>query len=266
MERDQLTAYGALVGAQLLFATLPVAGKFGLDQVHFLVFSLVRMSGAAVLLAVGVMVFLRPKLPAWADVGRLGVYALFGIVINQILFLWGLSLTTATNAALIITTIPVITYAMAVAFGDERLDVRRGIGILVALSGVLVLLDPRGADLSNEHLWGNLLVLVNSVSYGLYLVISRPMLQKLHPLTMTAWLFVLGTLVTWPIALLVVGWPGTTATWSISREAWLVLGYIVLGPTVGTYAFNLTALSRLSSSTVAAFIYLQPVVGVFLAW
>lgn len=256
-------AYGALLTAQLLFASLPIAAKIGLVELHFLGFATIRMTGAAlVLLALTHLVFRRRR-PAAGDLGKLAGLAVFGIVINQVIFLWGLSLTTATNAALLLTLIPVLTYTIALVLGHERFQASRALGIAVALAGVLVLLDPRNLDLSDDLLVGNLMVLVNDVSYALFLVLGKPVMERNDTLAATAWLFTFGTLLTLPVALLTIG-PGQLVP--PSPWIWLVMIYVILGPSVGTYLLNFFGLSRVPSSTVAAFIYIQPVAAVFLAW
>lgn len=263
VDRQAAGAYAALMGAQLLFATWPIVGKVGLRDIHFLPFATARMAGAAVVLGGLMWAVGRPKLPAPGDLGRLAVYSVFGIVINQVIFLWGLSMTTATNAALLLTTIPVFTYLMALVAGHEVWSWRRGLGIAVALAGVLFLLDPANFSLADDHLVGNLLILTNALSYAFYLVISRPILQRVEPLTATAWLFIFGSLMVIPLTLTTTG---TAPLMELSPLLWLILAYVVLGPTVGTYVLNLVALSRVASSTVAVFIYVQPVATVLMAW
>lgn len=263
IDRHAAGAYAALMGAQLLFATLPIIGKVGLRDIHFLIFAGVRMVGAALILGALLWILGRPKLPAPGDLARLGLYSVFGIIVNQVIFLWGLSLTTATNAALLLTTIPVFTYAIALVAGHEAWSWRRGLGIAVALSGVMLLLDPASFSLADDHLVGNLLILVNALSYALYLVISRPILERVEPLTATTWLFIFGSIVVAPLALVT---QGTAPVIELTPMLWLLLGYAVLGPTVGTYVLNLVALSRVASSTVAVFIYIQPVATVLMAW
>lgn len=262
VDREQAGAYAALVTVQLLFATLPVAGKFGLEELHPTVFIAIRVAaGALCLVAIERVVHASP-IPTLGDLGRLAVYALFGVVLNMGLFIWGLDFSTAVNATLLMTMIPVFTYAIALVAGHEALQGWRALGIVVALAGVLVLLDPRRFSLSDGTLLGNLLILANTLSYSTYLVVSRPILARIRPLTAIAWIFVFGALVLVPVAALQAG-PGAFA---VSARSAGILAYVVLGPTVAVYALNLFALERVPSSTVAAFIYLQPIAGVALAW
>jgi len=262
VDRETGLAYGALVTVQLLFATLPVAGKLGLQDLHPTVFVAIRAAlGALVLVGLERVVHASP-IPGAGDLARLAVYAVFGVVLNQALFMWGLDLTTAVNASLLLTLIPVMTYGVAILAGHEPLDLRRGAGILVALAGVLVLLDPRRFALGAERWLGDVLVLANGLSYAIYLVVSRPILTRLPPLTTIAWIFVFGGAMLVPLAL----WQAGPGAFLVDGRSAGILAYVILGPTAAVYALNLWALKRVSSSTVAAFIYLQPVAGVLLAW
>lgn len=259
---ERAPAYAALVTVQLLFATLPVAGKLGLEALHPTVFVAIRISGAALLLVGLERLVHASPMPSVGDLGRLAVYSLFGIVLNQVLFIWGLSLSTAVNAALLLTTIPVFTYAIAVSRGEEVFTGRRAAGIALALSGVVVLQDPRAFSLADDHVIGNALILVNALSYSLYLVISRRILTRIRPLTVTAWVFIFGTIMVVPLALFQAG---AGPAWTMAPDTASLMLYVVLGPTVAVYALNLFALSRVRSSTVAVFIYLQPITAVLLA-
>lgn len=247
----------SLLVVQLFFGSLPVMGKlaipaFGAGGVAFfriaggaVVFQLLRMGG--------------PSVP-WREQPKILLCAILGIAGNQLLFLYGLQYTRAVNATLIITLVPVLTYAVALLFGMERWVWRRVAGIGVGLAGVALLV---AGDVGGGELIGDLLILGNTTAYALYLVISRPLLERLSPLTVVAWLF------TWsvPITLVVVGLP-TLPAWDavagvgaqMEVPVWATMIYIIAGPTVGAYYLNLYALRAVPSSTVALFIYLQPFV------
>jgi drug/metabolite transporter (DMT)-like permease len=262
VDRERAGAYSALVTVQLLFATLPVAMKFGLEELHPTVFVGMRVAaGALLLFGLERLVHAHP-LPDAGDLGRLAVYAMFGVVLNMVLYVWGLDLSTAVNAALLMTMIPVFTYAIALLAGQEAFQPARALGILVALAGVVVLLDPRSFSLGDDDVLGTLLILMNTLSYAIYLVISRPILARVPPLTTISWIFAFGALVIVPLG----WWQAGTQAFLVSGRSALILSYIVIGPTVTVYALNLWALKRVASSTVAVFIYLQPIAGVALAW
>lgn len=249
-------AIAALLVVQLLFGAMPVAGKlaiagFGASNVAFL-----RMAGGALAFHLARVALRAPGIP-WRDQPVVALCAVLGISANQLLFLHGLARTSASHAALITTTIPVLTALAAAALGRERLGLRQVAGILVALAGVLVLVlarDPTG----RASLVGDALILGNASVYAGYLVLSRDLLARHSPVSVLPWLFTWGLLSAMPF----IGVPTLAGR---ETAAWQAAAFVVLGPTIGSYALNLYALRALPASIVALFIYLQPPLAAALA-
>jgi len=238
---------------QVLFSTLPVAGKvlmpaFGPHRIAFY-----RISG-------GALCFLLLSLWQWRAVPwqkhpRLIACALTGIAGNQILYLEGLQRSTPINATMIVTLSPIVTLLVGSLAGQDRVTLQKAAGMALGFAGVAVLVSE---NLSHEGLVGDLLLFGNMTLYSIYLVISRPLVAEFGPLAIISRVFLWSV----PITLLFAGLPVTEAP----PEAWKVLGYVVLGPTVATYSLNLVALKVLPPSTVAVFIQLQPVFTALLSW
>jgi drug/metabolite transporter (DMT)-like permease len=215
----------------------------------------VRVGGAA--LAFLVLLGLRGRLavPRRGDIARLTLYSLLGVVFNQFLYVKGLSLSTAVNAALLNATIPVFTLLVGALVGRERLTARVSLGTLVAAAGVVYLIDPFRASLAGDAMLGNLLLVANTFCYGAYLAVSQQVLRHYGALTAMAWLFAIGSLAAVPFG----GYHLARADLSAAGwVVWAVLVYTVLVQTVGAYYLNAWALERVAPSTVAVYIYLQP--------
>ncbi len=245
----------ALLAVQVIFGTWPVLGKIALRAVPSTGLVAIRVGGAAAafLLVLG----LRGRLvrPARRDLARLALYSLLGVVLNQFLYVKGLSLSTAVNAALLNATIPVFTLLVGSLLGRERLTARAGLGTLVAAAGVVYLIDPLRADFSGGRVLGNLFLVANTLCYAAYLAISQDVFRRYGALTAMTWLFALGSLAAVPSGGYYLARAGVRAFgWVI----WLVLLYTVLVQTVGAYYLNAWALERVPPSTVAVYIYLQP--------
>ena len=184
------------------------------------------------------------------------------MIINQLLYVKGLSLTTAINATLLSTTIPVFTLAVSIALGYDRLSIRHVLGILLAAAGVIYLVDPWRGDFAGQTTLGNILIVTNSFCYGTYIAISRDLFRRYGALNVITWIFLIGALMTLPIA----GY-----SWSaeglghLSKSLWVSIAYIILVPTVGAYYLNSWAITRVSPSVVAVYIYLQPLLAFGLA-
>lgn len=260
--RGRVQGYVALLAVQLLFGFFPVVRRWAPE--HFTPRAIVAwriLVGGAVLGGIAFAVHGRKALPARSDLGRLFLGALLGIAVNMLLFLEGLDRSTPVNAALIMPVIPVFTYLIATLVRHERFDPVRGVGIAIAFGGTLTLVLQRGPDLSRPHLVGNLLMLANAASYSAFLVLVRPLTRRYPPLVVTAWVFLLAV-PTLPF----FAWSADWLPAGAGAREWWALVYVLVGATVLAYLLNTFALSKVSASTTAAYIYLQPLVTITTAY
>mgnify|MGYP005842736337 CR=1 FL=1 len=260
MGRIDWHVHAALLFVQLTFGAFPVVGKVVLGHLPPLAVAGLRVLVAApLLLALAWRLervpFPRGHLKELALLGFLGVFA------NQVLFILGLARTTATNAAILMPSIPVFTVLVATVLGVERLSPRRALGVGVAVAGALVLLNPTRFSLTGGTSFGDLLILLNCLAYAAYLVLQRPLLLRLPPLTLIAWAFVFGG-----VGVLVVGASSLVGSSfaAVPAAAWAGLGYIVLIPTAVNYALNTWAIRRSSAALAATYTTVQPVVAALL--
>jgi drug/metabolite transporter (DMT)-like permease len=254
-KRTEAGPHVALLAVQIIFGMWPALGKLALRAVPSTGLVAIRVGGAAA--AFLLLRGLRGRLvkPDRRDLARLVLYSLLGVVLNQFLYVKGLSLSTAVNAAIINATIPVFTLVVGALLGKERLSARVVTGTLVAAAGVVYLIDPLRASLGGDTMRGNLLLVANTFCYGAYLAMSQDVFRRYGALTAMTWLFALGSLAAVPFG----GYQlARTDFASIGLLVWLVLVYTVLVQTVGAYYLNAWALERVSPSTVAVYIYLQP--------
>lgn len=261
MGRPPWRPFSALILVQFSFASLAVVGKVAVEAWGPLPVAGLRMFFASLFLAVLALVATR-ELPTRRDLGKLFGLSLLGISLNQLFFLEGLSRTSAINATILISTIPVFTTALAILMGKERARPIRLAGIAVAFAGAIVLIGIRDFDLRDEHTVGNLLVVLNALCYSFYLVLSRPMLNRYRSSTVVAWTFLFGALLILPLSAPQVA--ALAAGPLDSRIVWAMV-WIILVPSVLAYSLNNYALKRVQSSTVAVYVFLQPLIGVSLA-
>lgn len=268
MSEDQKTpAQGiaphlALIGVQVMFGTWPIVGKVVLRAISSTGLVALRVAGGAIALTLlrGQLGKLR-RLPG-RDLAWLVFISLLGVVWNQLLYVKGLSLTTAINATLLSTTIPVCTLVISVALGYDRLSIRRVLGIALAAAGVVYLVDPLRGDFSGQTLIGNLLIVANSLCYGAYIALSKDLFKRYGALNVITWIFVIAALLVVPIGLFDLG---SARIETVSPVVWAAVIYTILIPTVAAYYLNAWALARVAPSTVAAYIYLQPLIAFGLA-
>jgi drug/metabolite transporter (DMT)-like permease len=251
----------ALVAVQVFFGTATVLGKFAL--LAFPPYALVgfRVGGAA--LAFYVLQRFRGTLALdnRADYLKFAFFALFGVALNQLLFFKGLSLTTAVNTSLIAVTIPIFTILISTLAGGDSLSWRKIAGIVLAAAGVIYLINPTKASFGSETTQGDILIVLNSLCYAIYVAISKKLISRYGALKSIAWLFLYASLINVPMGLYALREVNLR---EVSASAWLFVAGLVLFPTIMAYFWNAWALSRVEPSVVAVYIYLQPLMG-FLA-
>jgi drug/metabolite transporter (DMT)-like permease len=249
-----LSVHLILLAGQVCFASLPVAGRLALVGIPAGVIPLVRTVGAA--LVFSAIAYRRGTLRIdRRDLPFLVLCALLGNVLNQELFIHGLARTTATNAVVIGATIPVFTALAVIALRKERAQPLRLLGIAVAFGGVSALVGAEELSLSSEHFTGSVMVLLNAVSYGVYLAIVRPLAEKYDPIALLACMFIAGIPMVAPLGIHALA--TTEHVFDLGDLGFLA--FLIAVPTVGAYTFVQIGLQRAQSSLVAAYIYLQPV-------
>jgi drug/metabolite transporter (DMT)-like permease len=250
-----------LIFTQFCFGVFPLLGKLAMESFTpraVLVWRL--LIGSGVLLLIAAVRHGRRAIPGASDLLRLFGLSVLGVIVNQLLFLEGLNRSTAVNAGLIMTIIPVATMGLAAMLGMERLTRRRVIGLSLSVAGVAILfgyeLWRTGASLAGGTGFGDLLMTLNCISYSLYLVLAKPVLARVPQIVVVAWVFIFGALT--------VPWFVTDVAWmpaDASSRQWLALGGVLLFPTVLAYLLNTIVLARTHASTTAAYIMLQPFVA-----
>jgi len=259
---SQRSSYVALFAAQIFFGSLPVIAKVVLQTVP----ALALVGFRVVVTAAALVCFQLYRRRFWLanknDYWRFAVLSLFGVVFNQILFITGLSLTKASNTSLLAVTIPVFALTVGALIGSERLTKIKAMGILLAAIGVILIIDPRKASFSSTTTLGDLLIVLNSLSYGIYVAVSKQVITRNGVFRSIMWVFIFASILCVPMGI----WSfGTNDSSVIDQSTWIIMFYIALGATAAPYILNAFALARVPASTVAVFVYLQPIIGFLLA-
>ena len=226
-------------------------------------FIILRVSGAAIVFW-GMSIFFPKEKIDRKDWPRIVLCALFGMVLNMNMFFKGLELSTPINSSVVITLTPVILLILSAIFLRERITWIKSIGIGIGLIGalVLILFGAKSQENAPNIPIGNLLFIVNAVSYAFYLIFVKPLVSKYSSITLMKIFFLIAFFMNIPIGgsqFLEVAWMDLGFS-----EIWKMI-FVVVGTTVLTYLFNVYALKQLSPSTIGAFIYLQPVLATLFA-
>jgi drug/metabolite transporter (DMT)-like permease len=264
--RNSLRVHAALFFVALIYAAnyslskdvMPkYMGPFGIVTL--------RIVGAALFFAV-IKHFVAPqdKIVGRADNIRSLTCGVLGIGVNQLLFFSGLNLTSPISASLLQTIAPIVVVVASAFLLKEKITLPRVLGIAVGLVGAGLLILGRNAQATvypNATL-GNLFILANATVFGLYLVLSAPLMRKYHAFTVLARVFLVGAFVAVP-----VGWrDALSADYAhFPLYIWLEIGYMVVFLTILAYLLNNWALKYASPALLGVYIYPQPVLAVLIA-
>ena len=248
----------ALLLVQMFFGSLPVIAKFVLSVIPAVSLVGIRVGVTALVLFLIQSYRRRLWLQERSDYVRLAVLSLFGVVFNQLLFVGGLSLTKAANTSLLAVTIPIFALIVGSIVGTEPLRRWKVIGIVLAAAGVIMLIDPRAASFSSQTTIGDIMIIVNSLSYGIYVATSKAVITRNGAFRSVMWVFIFASIVCVPLGAMSLSHVDLS---TIGPEIWLTCLYIAVGATAAPYFLNAWALARVPPSTVAVFVYLQPLIG-----
>ncbi len=197
------------------------------------------------------------------DFPRIIAAAFFGVALNMLTFFKGLSLTSPIAASVLMVTTPMIVLVLSAIILKERLLRRTVFGIILGLVGTafLILYGKPSANAPFPAL-GNFLVFINAASYGLYLILVKKLMQKYNAFTFVKYIYLFGFLMVIPFGfseIKMVQWE------MIPMDAVWKIVFVVVISTFVTYLLNLLSMKALKPTTVAVFIYLQPVFAAIFA-
>ena len=257
----RLRVHAALLFVQVTFAGFSVVGKYVLTFLPPLALAGFRVLVVAPSLLT-ISLLKDKRIPPRNQMPRLALLGLLGVCLNQILFVTGLSYTTAVNTAILMPSIPVFTLSIAVMIGIERVSMRGVAGVALAVIGALIMLDVANFSFQGKAMLGNLFILLNCLSYAGFLVLARPVLLRMPPFMVIGWSYVFGG-----IGVLLVSIPTllTTDYTAVPVAAWAGVAFIVLIATLVNYVLNTWAIRHSSSSLVATYTTLQTLIAGLLA-
>jgi drug/metabolite transporter (DMT)-like permease len=262
MSKRNLALIGATIVSIIYGVTFTIAKDVMPQYIDAFGFILMRVGGS-VLLFWMVWLFMPKEKIALNDFPRIIASAFFGVALNMLTFFKGLSLTSPISASVIMVTTPIIVLVLSAIIMKERMRKRKVFGIVLGLVGTafLILYGKSIGSATNASL-GNFLVFVNAVSYGFYLIIVKKLMEKYSAFTFVKWIYLFGFLMVLPF-----GWSQFEAVdWSVvSTAIYWKIGFVVFFSTFLTYLLNLLSMKELKPTTVAVFIYLQPLFATIFA-
>ncbi len=244
------------------YFTLKNAYRDGLDPMAAVS---LRSSAALLVFFIFHRLFVREKVNR-KDLLKLAMCGLFGVSLNQILFMAGVDRTSEVNAATLMVTTPVFVFLLAASLKEEKFGLRQIAGLIISFTGASFLIREGSGEsfnISGSSLDGDLMIIGNACSYGLYLVIVRPLIAKYSIFTIVLWIFAFGSVINIPL-----GIPGIIETDFVAMTDRALFGllYLIGGTTIVAYFLNAWAMKILLASQASVYIYLQPLIVALFAF
>lgn len=214
-----------------------------------------RIIGAAVLFWI-LSLFVKTQKVEKEDMKKMLWLAIFGVVVNQVFFIYGLSITTPINSSIIMISNPIMVFIFGIIVLKDRITGLKISGLILAITGAFLILRFRGNfEVGSDTIAGDMMTLINSTSWAIFVVMVKPIMMKYNTVTAMRWMFLFGSIYILPVGL----YDTLHTDWSIfTGHALFAVFFVVVATTFLAYLLNIYGLQSLSPSVVSMYIYLQP--------
>ena len=269
MTKEQKFGHLAMLGASVMWGLMAPISKAAMnsDAVSAMLVADVRIFGAAILFWIFSLFTKGEKISHKSDYIRFFFAGLFAIILNQCVYVTGVSMTSPVDASIITTTLPIVTMIFAAIFIKEPITGRKAGGVLLGACGALLLVfgnrllpgaAPAAAAGHSSSLTGDLLCFLAQCSYAVYLVIFRDLIKRYSAVTLMKWMFTFASVIMIPVSarsLALTGWS------SISLTEYAELAYVLVFGTFLCYLIVPVGQKFLRPTLVAMYNYVQPIVA-----
>ncbi|ENA1794337.1 DMT family transporter [Flavobacterium psychrophilum] len=262
MSKRNLALIGATIVSIIYGVTFTIAKDVMPKHIDAFGFISLRVGGTTLLFWL-ISLFIKTEKIDKADFPRIIAAAFFGVALNMLTFFKGLSYTSPIMGAVIMVTTPMIVLVLSAILIKERMKTKKILGLILGLTGTLFLI-LYGKSMNNAPKagLGNLLIFINAVSYGFYLIIVKKLMDKYNAFSFVKWIYLFGLLMVLPFGYTefqAVNWSNLPVT------IFYKISFVVIFSTFLTYLLNLLSMKELKPTTVAVFIYLQPLFATIFA-
>jgi drug/metabolite transporter (DMT)-like permease len=194
-------------------------------------------------------------------IGRFILCGLTGITINQMLFIKGLTMTSTIHASLLMLCTPLLITVFAFWILKEKLTILKAAGLASGIGGAALLILSKESA-SESSAWGDLLIIMNAISYTLYFILVKPLMKEYKPVHVTRWVFTFGFIMMLPF-----GWTEfTQIDWSLFEAGhFAALTFFIICGTFLAYIFNVYGIQHLGAGITGSYIYTQPAFAALIA-
>ena len=190
---------------------------------------------------------------------------MLGFFTCQITFLIGIPYITPMDCSILTAMSPIYTMAIAAIAIKEPISWQKAAGVAVSFAGIIYLIVSKTGNIggaSETTLFGIFMIVLNSLSFSMYLGIFKPLIGKYHVVTFMKWIFLFAFAVSAPFA----GKEIVTLDWSaIPRIQLAELAYLVVCATFITYFLIPIGQKRIRPTLVSMYSYVQPIIAIVIS-
>lgn len=261
MVNDKLKGHLSIAAAYTIFGLNLVFCKdiANSQTVSPYVLFTLRAIGASALFWLLALLMPREKVER-GDYWKIAAASLVGLFIPQMTFLMAITMTSAIDTAIIGTLGPIFTMFFAFFFLKEPITGMKAGGVALSFAGILYLIfnSVQSGGAAATSPWGVILLLVNSLSFSLYLGLFRPLIAKYSVVTFMKWSFLFSLLLSLPVS--AKGFV-TTDFAAIPVNVRWEIGYLILFATFFAYFLIPYGQKFIRPTLVSMYSYAQPIIA-----
>ncbi|MDR2383517.1 MAG: DMT family transporter [Prevotellaceae bacterium] len=264
MDDENIKGHASLLVAYVIFGlNTPITKAiFTQGETSAMALTFYRFAGSAALFWIASLFVKKEKVPV-RDIVLLGIASLFAILVNQMSFIAGLSMTSPVDASVITTLVPIMTMILAAFFLKEPVTWKKVIGVLVGAFGALMLIFNGDIELHySASVEGNLLCMLSCFAFAIYLTAFKKVIIRYSAVTSMKWMFLCATVYSFPFC-----WRDITEVnyLAIPADIYLRIVFVVVFATFISYLLIPVGQKLLRPTIVSMYNYLQPLVSSFVA-
>lgn len=262
--KERTKAHIAVIAANLFYGINFSVMKYVTDKLmQPIALNLIRVFGATVLFWLMLIWEKKEQKIDKKFYARFVLCAITGVLINQILFVKGVSLTTTIRASLLMLVCPIAVVCIAAVILKEKITIFKIVGLTLGITGAALLVSLKeNTGKASNILLGDVFIIINAISYAFYLVWVKPLMQHYNAVKVIRWVFTIAFFMMLPMGIQQVA----AIDWTIFTFLdWVAVLFIIVAVTFCTFLFNIYGVKILGSTITGAYIYAQPLFAAFIA-
>lgn len=256
--REQLIANMVMAVVVVFWGISFISIKIAVTEIPPTTMALIRFTTASLLLRI-ILQHIEPGATIRkSDLPKMILGGILGITLYFYFENMGVKLSTAANASLIVTIIPIIAIGLDVIVFHSKISVLKLLGVGIAIVGTYLSVTANGRiDFNSTNFKGNMFVVCAMLSWAFYTLVNKSLHKKYSGICLTTYQTVFGTLCLVPLSLL------EYKEWRLFSlvSFWHVL-FLAVCCSVGCYVLYIYVLKRLDVAITTLYLNLVPVVGV----